>query len=234
MKIGSALRYAGLGAAVILMMAGAALAASEEEAPKRGGILTYMIPADAPPSFDGHREGTFATLQAMAPFYSVLIRINPENPSSTTDFVCDLWLRMSSLPTAARPTPLRSATASNSTMARPSLTAADVAASSGPHYSPPKGVISPRQNWYSMVDTVTAPDPSTVVFRLKFATNAFLPALADPFTSSTKRPSSTKTRAGIKEECSGLGSVQVHQDLGQAVKGARATPITIIRGCLIF
>ena len=32
-----------------------------------------------------------------------------------------------------------------------------------------------------MVDKVEAPDPTTVVFRLKFATSAFLPALADPF-----------------------------------------------------
>jgi ABC-type transport system substrate-binding protein len=32
-----------------------------------------------------------------------------------------------------------------------------------------------------MVDTVEAPDPTTVVFHLKFATAAFLPALADPF-----------------------------------------------------
>jgi peptide/nickel transport system substrate-binding protein len=29
-------------------------------APKHGGTLTYMIPADAPPTFDGHRETTFA------------------------------------------------------------------------------------------------------------------------------------------------------------------------------
>src|SRR5437588_9321577 len=67
-----------------------AAAPGEEEAGKRGGTLTYVIPADAPPSFDGHREGTFAMLHATAPFYSVLIRINPDNPSSTTDFVCDL------------------------------------------------------------------------------------------------------------------------------------------------
>src|SRR5690349_25014026 len=53
-----------------------------------------MIPADAPPSFDGHRETTFATVQAAAPFYSVLIRVNPDNPSSTTDFVCDLCTEM--------------------------------------------------------------------------------------------------------------------------------------------
>jgi len=81
--------------AILLGNAAAAAPETEEEAPaKRGGILTYMIPADAPPSFDGHREGTFATLQAMAPFYSVVIRINPENPSSTTDFVCDLCTTM--------------------------------------------------------------------------------------------------------------------------------------------
>ena len=61
-----------------------------EEEPKHGGTLTYMIPADAPPSFDGHRESTYATVHSVAPFYSVLIRVNPENPSDTTDFVCDL------------------------------------------------------------------------------------------------------------------------------------------------
>ena len=40
------------------------------EAPKYGGTLTYMIPADAPPSFDGHRESTYATVHSVAPFYS--------------------------------------------------------------------------------------------------------------------------------------------------------------------
>src|SRR5271156_4857826 len=58
--------------------------------PKRGGTLTYMIPADAPPSFDGHRENTFATIHAVAPFYSVLVRANPQNPANTTEFVCDV------------------------------------------------------------------------------------------------------------------------------------------------
>src|SRR3954468_8614217 len=73
-----------------IVAAGPAMAAETDEAPKRGGTLTYMIPADAPPSLDGHREGTFAMLHAMAPFYSVLMRVNPENPSDTTQFVCDL------------------------------------------------------------------------------------------------------------------------------------------------
>jgi len=81
--------YRSLAAGVaILLLIG--LPAAGAEMPKRGGTLTYMIPADAPPSFDGHREATFATVHAVAPFYSVLIRVNPENPASTTDFVCDV------------------------------------------------------------------------------------------------------------------------------------------------
>src|SRR5690242_7412507 len=86
-----------LAAALCIGLGTAATAApaTDEEAPaKRGGTLIYVIPADAPPSFDGHREGTFATLHSAAPFYSVLIRIIPENPSSTTDFVCDLCTSM--------------------------------------------------------------------------------------------------------------------------------------------
>src|SRR5471032_395853 len=67
--------------------------ATAGEVPKRGGILTYMIPADGGPSLDGHKEATFATLHATAPFYSVLIRVNPDNPASL-DFVCDLCTEM--------------------------------------------------------------------------------------------------------------------------------------------
>src|SRR6188472_907975 len=94
MKTGTWWLAAGLGA-VALCAAALAAAPGEEEAPaKRGGVLTYTIPADAPPSFDGHREQTFATLHSAAPFYSVLIHIDPENPSSTTDFVCDLCTAM--------------------------------------------------------------------------------------------------------------------------------------------
>src|SRR5437879_13227385 len=66
------------------------LPAAADETPKRGGVLTYMIPADAPPSFDAQREETYATIHSAAPFYSTLIRANPENPGSPTDLACDL------------------------------------------------------------------------------------------------------------------------------------------------
>jgi len=83
----------GIVAAATLAAALAGPAAADEE-PKRGGILTYMIPADAPPSFDAHREETYATIHSAAPFYSVLIRANPYDPGKTTDLVCDLCTAM--------------------------------------------------------------------------------------------------------------------------------------------
>ena len=66
----------GLKSALAAVLACGATVATAE-APKRGGILTYMIPADGGPSLDGHRETTFAVVHATAPFYSVLIRVNP-------------------------------------------------------------------------------------------------------------------------------------------------------------
>src|ERR1700693_633334 len=76
---------AGLGVALMVTTP-----ARAEETPKYGGTLTYMIPEDSPPSFDAQREETYATIHSAAPFYSVLITINPNNPGSATDIVCDL------------------------------------------------------------------------------------------------------------------------------------------------
>ena len=132
------------GVLIVLGSAAAAAPPTEEEAPaKRGGVLTYMIPADAPPSFDGHREGTFATLQAMAPFYSVLIRINPENPSSTTDIVCDLCTEMPQPTDGGKIYTFKIHQGVKFHDGTP-LTAADVAASWNKIIFPPEGVASAR------------------------------------------------------------------------------------------
>ena len=48
----------GFWAAALGVALAAAAPAMADEAPKYGGILTYMIPADSPPSFDAQREET--------------------------------------------------------------------------------------------------------------------------------------------------------------------------------
>ena len=163
--------------AIFLWLGFSALA---EDKPKRGGVLTFMIPADSPPSFDGHREATFATIHAVAPFYSVLIRANPENPAATTEFVCDVCTEIPQPSDGGRTYafPIRGDVRFQDGS---TLTAHDVAGSWNKIVDPPKGVISMRRGYYSMVEKVEAPDPNTVVFRLRFATAAFLPALADPY-----------------------------------------------------
>ena len=61
-------------ASLVAIIGTAQVTALAGEAPKFGGILTYAIPADAPPSFDAHREGTFATVHSAAP---LLQRVDP-------------------------------------------------------------------------------------------------------------------------------------------------------------
>ena len=218
MKFGSWWLLAGAG---VLALGTAALAADpEEEAPaKRGGTLTYVIPEDAPPSFDGHREGTFATLHSVAPFYSVLIRVNPENPSSTTDFVCDLCTAMPQ-PTDGGKTYTFKIRDGVKFHDGSSLTAADVAKSWQMIINPPEGVLSARRSWYEMVDKVDAPDPSTVVFNLKFATDAFLPALADPFTFVYKKEILDKDPRWYETNILGSGPFKFAEyNTGQSIKG---------------
>jgi len=166
-----------IGVALLLLLTAAAVAA---DTPKRGGILTFMIPADSPPSFDGHRENTFATIHAVAPFYSVLVRADPENPADTTHFVCDVCTEIPPPTDAGRRYAFAIRTDVKFHDGTP-LTAYDVAASWNHIVDPSPDVISVRRGYYSMIDKVEATDARTVVFHLKFATAAFLPALADPY-----------------------------------------------------
>ena len=146
------LRYFAAGFAAVLV-AGPAIAAETE--PKRGGTLTYMIPADSSPSFDGHREGTFAMVHATAPFYSVLIRVNPENPSSTTDFVCDVCTELPKPTNEGRTYTFKLRDGIKYHDGSP-MTSADVKASWEHIIFPPEGVLSPRQSFYLMVDRIEA------------------------------------------------------------------------------
>ncbi len=80
------------------------------QTPKKGGILKFVVP-DEPPSFDGHSETTFALIHPIAPFYSVLIRVNPDNPAFDATSCATCAPRCRSRPTTARPTRSRSARA---------------------------------------------------------------------------------------------------------------------------
>jgi peptide/nickel transport system substrate-binding protein len=180
-----------------------------------------MIPADAPPSFDAHREGTFATVHSAAPFYSVLIRVDPNNPSSTTDFVCDLCAAVPQPTDSGRTYTFKIRDGVKFHDGAP-LTAADVAASWNKIIHPPEGTLSPRESHYMMVDTVEALDPTTVVFHLKFATAAFLPAMADPFSWIYKKEILDKNPRWYEKNILGSGPFKFAAiETGQSIKGVK-------------
>jgi peptide/nickel transport system substrate-binding protein len=195
--------------------------AAMAQTPHRGGILTYMIPADGGPSLDGHRETTYAVVHATAPFYSVLIRVNPDNPSSTTDFVCDLCTQMPQPTDNGLTYTFKIRTGVKFHDGSP-LTAQDVAASWNKIVHPPSGVASARENNFVMVDTITAPDDDTVVFKLKFATLTFLPALADPYSYIYSKKILDRDMHWYEKNIMGSGPFKlVEFQIGQSVKGER-------------
>jgi peptide/nickel transport system substrate-binding protein len=166
-----------LAAAVALAVGMAGLQA--QAAPKRGGILKFVVP-DEPPSFDGHRETTFALIHPIAPFYSLLIRVNPDEPYKSGDFVCDLCTDMPKAADGGKSYTFhlrKGVKFSDGT----DLTAKDVVATYKKIIHPPEGVSSARKAFYVMVDSVSAPDDYTVVFKLKYPSGAFIPALANPY-----------------------------------------------------
>jgi peptide/nickel transport system substrate-binding protein len=149
------------------------------DTPTRGGILKYVVPAE-PPSFDGHRETTFALIHPIAPFYSLLIRVDPTVPYKSGNFVCDLCTEMPKPSDDGKTYTFhirKGVTFSDGS----DLTAKDVVATYNKIIFPPKGVASARKAFYVMVDKVTAPDDYTVVFQLKYPSGAFIPALANPY-----------------------------------------------------
>jgi peptide/nickel transport system substrate-binding protein len=195
--------------------------APAEEMPRYGGTLTYMIPADAPPSFDAQREQTYATIHSAAPFYSVLVRINPNDPGSTTDIVCDLCTEMPK-PTDGGRTYTFKIRRDVKFHNGDRLTAEDVAASLNKIAFPPPGVSSPRASNFIMVDRIEAPDAATVVIRLKFATSAFLPALADPYNWIYQKKVLDKDPHWYEQNIVGSGPFKfAGYEIGQAIIGVR-------------
>jgi peptide/nickel transport system substrate-binding protein len=145
------------------------------ETPRRGGVLLAAIGADAP-SLDPHQEQTFATIELVAPLYSTLIQIDPLNyPKIIGDAATEWKIAADGLTyTFTLRQGIRFHDGSP-------LTATDVKATYDKIVFPPAGVRSIRKNAYNAVASIEAPDPSTVVFKLKFPSASLLGNLASPW-----------------------------------------------------
>ncbi|HEU5303193.1 MAG TPA: ABC transporter substrate-binding protein [Gemmatimonadales bacterium] len=161
-----------------LLAAGALLAPADvlaQQTPRRGGVLLAVIGADAP-SLDPHQESTFANIQMVAPLYSTLLQIDPYSyPKIIGDAATEWKIAPDGLTYTFK---LRRDIKFHDGSP---LTAADVKATYDKIVSPPDGVRSIRKNAYTAVSSIEAPDPGTVVFKLKFPSAALLDNLASPW-----------------------------------------------------
>ncbi len=160
-----------------LAVGGAATASAET--PVKGGILDFVVGSKIP-SYDAHQETTFGMIHPIRPFYSLLIRVNPENPQSTTDFVCDLCEgKFETAPDGMSYTfNIRQNVKFHDGTP---LTAADIKASLDKIIFPPEGVPSSRKAWYTQIASIEAPEKYKVVVKMKRPLPAIVPALASPF-----------------------------------------------------
>ena len=150
------------------------------ETPVRGGILKFVVGSKIP-SYDAHMESTFGMIHPIRPFYSLLIRVNPDNPSSPTDFVCDLC--EGDVPAATNNGLTYTFKIRKDVKFHDGtpLTAHDIKATFDKIVFPPEGVPSTRKAFFSSLDSTTVPDDYTLVFNMKYASGAFLPAVAAPY-----------------------------------------------------
>jgi peptide/nickel transport system substrate-binding protein len=153
----------------------ASLCAAQNVNPRAGGELVFAV-GGTPPSYDGHRETTFAMIHPIAPHYSTLLRFDPQNYPKIVGDVAESW------------TISRDALTYTFKLRRgikfhdgSELTSRDVKATYDKIVFPPEGVVSARQASYELVKKIEASDPYTVVFQLKHLSASFLANLASPW-----------------------------------------------------
>jgi peptide/nickel transport system substrate-binding protein len=145
--------------------------------PRSGGELIFVVPAE-PPSYDAHRESTFALIHPTAPHYNTLLRADPADKSGTK-IVGDLaesWTISKDGRTYTLK--LRHGVKFHDGS---EFTSKDAKATYDKIITPPAGVASERKGEYIDVEAVQAPDPYTIVFRLKWPSGSFLSSLASPW-----------------------------------------------------
>jgi peptide/nickel transport system substrate-binding protein len=145
------------------------------ETPRRGGMLLAVIGAD-PPSLDPHQESTFANIQLVAPLYSTLVQIDPQNyPKIVGDAAREWRISPDGLTYTFKLHPAIKFHDGSL------MTSADVKATYEKIVWPPAGVRSIRRGAYTAVARIEAPDATTVVFTLKFPSASLMANLASPW-----------------------------------------------------
>lgn len=145
------------------------------ETPKRGGTLNFAVTAE-PPNYDCHASQTFALLHPVSPMYSYLVKYDSSQNGKIVGDLAKSWDASDDGLTYT----FKLHEGVKFHDGSP-LTSADVKASFDRIANPPTGVVSLRKSAYSIVKSIEAPDPMTIIFRLSEVSASMLDVLASPF-----------------------------------------------------
>jgi peptide/nickel transport system substrate-binding protein len=155
----------------------AVTSAGADDKPRHGGELTFVVPSE-PPSYDAHQEETFGVIHPVAPHYNTLLRVDPMDKTGTKPVgdLAESWTiskdQLSYTFKIRRGVKFHDGG---------ELTSKDIKASYDKILKPPAGVKSLRASAYASIASVDAPDPATVVFKLKWPESSLLLNLASPW-----------------------------------------------------
>jgi len=159
-------------AAVLILVAAALIAApadAQTAKPKRGGILNSVLTED-PPGLLVHESATISNVWPMSPCYSNLVIFDPLKPLDSAETVIPELAEKWSWQDNFRNLVFFLRKNVKWHDGRP-FTSADVKHTFDAVREAPDSVgklrTSPRKDWYANVEAIEAPEPHTVVFRLK-------------------------------------------------------------------
>ena len=145
--------------------------------PRAGGELTFVVPGE-PPSYDAHREETFALIHPAAPHYNTLLRIDPFDTTGTR-IIGDLATSWTVSPD--KRTYVLKLRRGVKFHDGSEMTSRDVRATYEKIINPPPGVKSARKGEYLEIETVQAPERYIVAFKLRWPSPSFIHSLASPW-----------------------------------------------------
>jgi peptide/nickel transport system substrate-binding protein len=150
---------------------------SQAQQPRYGGELVFPVPSE-PPSYDGHREETFGLIHPIAPFYNTLLRVDPNDKGGTKPYpsLAESWTVSPDGKTYTFK--IRTGVKFHDGS---EMTSKDIKASYDKIIFPQPGVGSSRKGQYADVESVDAPNPTTVVFKLKHPSGSFIASLLSPY-----------------------------------------------------
>jgi peptide/nickel transport system substrate-binding protein len=145
--------------------------------PRAGGWLTFVV-AGEPPTYDAHREETFALIHPAAPHYNTLLRIDPFDKTGTrvVGDLAESWAVSADKRTYV--VKLRRGVKFHDGS---ELTARDVRATYEKIIAPPAGMTSVRKGEYLEIETIQTPEPYVVAFKLRWPSPSFIHSLASPW-----------------------------------------------------